>query len=266
MAHPTQDFRQFLQSELIRRVQQNPRYSVRAFARNLQIDKSTLSKFLNGKRVLGKNVILRLGNRLSLQPEQLNHYVKVAQSNKSQALSLKKLPAQQAYQQVALDSFHVISDWYHYGILELMRVEHFQPKYQWISNALGISIADVEAAVQRLERVGMLEITPTGKWVDLTEGTSTTIGLKFTDTALKKMQKQILSMAADALETVPYDERDQSTMTLAVDKSKIGQAKEKITLFRRDLARFLSRGDKRDEVYHFTIALYPVSQATKKTT
>ncbi len=43
----TSDFRQFLEEELARRSQSYPRYSLRAFARDLEVDSSFRSKILN---------------------------------------------------------------------------------------------------------------------------------------------------------------------------------------------------------------------------
>lgn len=44
--------RTILQNELARRRQVNPRYSLRAFARSVEIEHSTLSQLLRGKRTM----------------------------------------------------------------------------------------------------------------------------------------------------------------------------------------------------------------------
>lgn len=250
------DFRQFLRAELLRRIKRNPRYSVRAFARSLETDKSTLSKLMSGKRPLGKRSILRLGTKLDLAPETLESFVQKEDQRRERSLQARQ---EEAYRQVALDSFRVISDWYHYGILELMRVDHFEHDYEWVGNALGLSENQVRAAVNRMIRLGMMEVTEEGKWIDRTDVRTTTTGMKFTDEALRKFQHQMLSMARTALEETPFDERDQSAVTFAADSSQLAEAKERITRFRRDLSRFLSRGTKRDRVYHLCVSLYPVS-------
>jgi hypothetical protein len=53
-------------------------------------------------------------------------------------------------------------------------------------------------------------------------------------------------------------------MTMAIDTALIPEAKDKTTKFRRELAKFLSRGEKRDEVYHLSISLYPISNSKPK--
>jgi transcriptional regulator with XRE-family HTH domain len=58
------EFRTWLRSEFDRRRKANPRYSVRAFAKALKIDHSTLSQLLRGKRTLTGKMMARLRARL----------------------------------------------------------------------------------------------------------------------------------------------------------------------------------------------------------
>ena len=73
------DFRLFLQDELLRRCRANPRYSIRAFARSLNTDYSTLAKVLRGKRKLGKRATFGLGAQLGMSPDIVDEYVRVGE-------------------------------------------------------------------------------------------------------------------------------------------------------------------------------------------
>ncbi len=252
-------FRLFLQNELIRRCEKNPAYSLRGFARTLGCDVATLSKMLKGKRGIGRITILNLGTRLGLSPQEIEEFINKRQKGK-RAINKRHDASLIDYQQLTLDSFKVISDWYHYGILELMRVDHFKPDPKWIARTLGLTVSEVNIAVERLVRVDLLEITPEGKWKDLTGGTSTTTGNPFTAAAFKKLQRQVLEKAITAIDEVPMEERDQSSVTMAIDSSLLPEAKERIKLFRRDLGKFLSKGEKRDSVYQLGISLYPLTK------
>ncbi|MBC7742257.1 MAG: hypothetical protein H7061_08670, partial [Bdellovibrionaceae bacterium] len=59
------DLSALLKSELNLRISVNQRYSLRAFARSLKLDPSTLSKIINGQRKLGvkgqTNLLAKLG-------------------------------------------------------------------------------------------------------------------------------------------------------------------------------------------------------------
>jgi transcriptional regulator with XRE-family HTH domain len=242
-----------LQSELVRRCKENPRYSMRAFARSLQMDFSTLSKILQGHRKLGPRATGRIARKLGLKPDEIQSLVA--------PLAGTKRPGNDDYSQVASDAFEVISDWHHFAILELMRVEGFRPDAKWIAACLGISLAETRDALARLQRLGMLVIHGTdGKWIDASAPKTTVITPELTSAAQKKLQKQILEKSIAALSEEPISVRDHTAMTMAIDPSKLPDAKERIKKFRRSLSKFLSRGRPCTEVYHLNVSLYPVTR------
>lgn len=95
------DFRQFLEEELARRSQNYPRYSLRAFARHLEVDSSFLSKILNGKRTVTLRTIRMFGERLNLPPEELQHFGEVSRERKMKRKLerlLEKMPTEEREQ------------------------------------------------------------------------------------------------------------------------------------------------------------------------
>jgi transcriptional regulator with XRE-family HTH domain len=242
-------FRSYLQEELVRRCKKNPRYSLRAFARVLQVEPSYLSKLLRGERSLTERKIISFSKSLSLNPELVESFVKPTAPARSEP----------GFVQLSEDRFQVISEWYHFALLELMTVKDFIPSVPWAARALGLRPTEVRAAVERLARLGFIELLPNGTWKSQS-GNHTTLNSPFSPAALRKMQTQTLSQAIEALDLVPIDQRDQSTMTMAISTRLLPQAKERIKQFRRDLGRFLQESEPTDEVYHLTISLYPVSK------
>jgi transcriptional regulator with XRE-family HTH domain len=95
------DFRQFLEDELARRSQNYPRYSLRAFARHLDVDSSFLSKILNGKRTVTMRTIRMFGERLNLPMEELQHFAEVSREKKMKRKlnrMLEKMPTEEREQ------------------------------------------------------------------------------------------------------------------------------------------------------------------------
>lgn len=95
------DFRQFLEDELARRSQNYPRYSLRAFARHLEVDSSFLSKILNGKRTVTLRTIRMFGERLNLQNEELQGFAEVSREKKMKRKLerlLEKMPSEEREQ------------------------------------------------------------------------------------------------------------------------------------------------------------------------
>lgn len=263
-------FRLYLQSELIKRCKKNPSYSIRAFARALGSDISTLSKILSGKRTVGRLTIERMGARLGLNPNQVAYFLKqnkTATAAETAATNKKSMgtgaEVADDYRQLTMDSFSIISDWYHFAILELMATSDFRDDRRWIARVLGIRVSEANAAIERLVRVGLIEILEDGTWKHLSDG-RTSISPNYTTAAMRSMQKQILEKAIDALENIPFEVRDQSSIATAMNSKLLPEAQEKIKNFRRELAAFVRSEGPLDSVYQLSIAFYPLTQTDRK--
>jgi transcriptional regulator with XRE-family HTH domain len=149
------DFRKFLADELVRRSENSPRYSLRAFARHLDVDSSFLSKILNGKRTVTLRTIHMFGEKLNLPTQDL----------------------------------------------------------------------------QRFE--------------DVSHG--------------KKMKRKLDRL----LEKMPSEEREQSTILITVDESRLSEAKDRIKNFRKELAEFLHIGSRNQgKTYQISVSMFPISGFT----
>lgn len=247
------DSGRLLREELVRRTSRNPKYSLRAFAKSLGLSSSFLSKLMNGQRPLTEKTLIKILPHLSLSP--------------SEAIKLRKNSGQKRDWNLEFDSldhdrFQLISDWYHFAILELSSVQGIVLNPKSVSACLGISIHEAKVALERLRRLELLdhenELKPARA------RSLSTVGPKFTTDATRNQQRQILQMAIRALDEVPFKERDQSSVTLAIPKSRLSEAKSKIAAFRRELTSYLQRPGERDSVYHLSISFYPVTPSYSK--
>jgi len=247
----SQQFRLFLQQELVDRIRDNPRYSLRSFARFLGVDPSLLSKILRAKRPISRKLLVGLVAKLGLSPTAGEKYF---EENPEENENSGPNP----YRQLSLDQFHLIAEWYHYPILELIRIKDFQPNIRWIAKRLGISVSEANVAIERLIRLGLLKVDNKGGW-KYAEENPTTVGKNTTSGALKKLQKEVLSKAIRAIEDFPLEVRDQTTMTMAIDSRLLPQARERIKKFRRDMCRFLQKKRDCDQVYNLSVSFYPLT-------
>lgn len=232
------EFRIKLQAEFARRMRANERYSMRSFASYLEIDSSSLSRILAGKKQVSQSKMESLCKKLGLAcPTEKN--------------------VSAEFNSIDLDSFTIISDWYHYAILDLALLKSFKPDPQWIARKLNIQPYEAMSAVERLKRVGMLKVE-NGKLVK-SEAFYTNYSEGVTSAALKEYQRQIIKKALHAVDHCPPERKDITSITIAADSKKIQLAKERIKEFRRELCAFLEDGDK-DSVFHLALQLYPVTE------
>lgn len=251
--NPRFDFVKVLRSEFLRRCKKNPQYSIRAFARQLDVDASTLAKILKGSRKIQDRAVVTYGKKLGMTPKQLRKFMKNEPLNFE---TVDDLP----FHDLTLDAFHVISDWYHYAILELMSVKDFSADFAWIAKTLSIKEKEAQEAFERLVRLRMLAVSPDGKWIDQTGGYVSTLGNNFTAEAFKKLQKQLLEKAITSLEKTPYDERFQYSLTMAIDPKWLPQAVSMIKDFGRNLHLLMGEGQDCSEVYNLGVSLFPLTR------
>ena len=242
------DFRSYLQKELSERCKRNENYSLRSFARFLGVPASSLSLIMNGSRPVTQKSKMRIGLALGLKISDL------IEPHEDRKVRIED------YQRIQLQQFEVVSDWYHFAILELTKVNDFCPDLKWIAQALGISLHQAHRAVSNLVKLGYLD-TSTKRWRDLTiNGFATNITPGMTSEAAREMQRQILDQSRKALETVPLEERDHTSLTVAISKTKIKKVREKIKDFRRELDAMIAADDEFDEVYQVSIGFFPITK------
>jgi len=221
------------------------------------MDASSISQILSGKRSASTKVIEKICQRLDADPRQKDYFLRSAKAKRISAPSITPPPE---YDVFAEDSIAFISDWYHYAILELVNIEGFQNKPAWIARALGISAVEARIATERMMRLGLLRLE-SGRLVRTNKFlTNFTPGV--TSAAHKKLQRQILEMALDAIDNTAQEDKDITSITMAIDRTKLTEARKVITRFRRELCTFLEDGQQ-TQVYNLGIQLYPISKIKK---
>ena len=244
-------YKEWLGEEFSKRCKKNPSYSLRAFSKFLEIDPSSISQILSGKRKISPKLKNRFIEKLAPSPKTIRQF---------DAPKISKGQKEEAYKKLPLDTFKMISDWYHYAILELTLVKSFKRDNSWIAKQLGITATEVQIAIERLKRLKLIKEVD-GKLVK-TNQFITNFKDGATSSALKKFQKEILDKALDAIDNTPQKEKDITAMTLAIDTKLLPEAKKKIKEFRRSLSCFLEETGSQTRVYNLAIQLYPISKET----
>jgi uncharacterized protein (TIGR02147 family) len=243
------DFKTYLQEELVLRSQRNPAYSLRSFAKALNISPSFMSKILNGQRRITDDVFHKLSANLNLEPSLIGSFR--AEPTEHSALELRPLQ---------IEYFKIISDWYHYALIELTHLKGFSDSPDWVASSLGITVNQAKAARERLIKLELLEVVA-GR-LKPTSGGNTTTKNEFTALAFKKMQDDLLRKALQSLWDDPLEKRDHSSISMAIDPADLPEVKKRLAKMRRELCAFLERPKKQKptRVYNLSLAFFPLSK------
>ncbi len=254
------DFRIFLQDELTNRCARNPNYSLRAFAKFLEISPSALSALINGKRPISQKTKQRLGIKLGLQLRELEKFKVTPHGNRKNLDAVDR----KEFQQVTIDTFSIISEPHHYALLELIKTENFKWDTKWIARRLKLTVSEVNIAINRLERVGLLSRNENGELYDTTDGFSTDIRDGLTTEGQRKFQQRSLERAIATITQVPLSMRDNTSVIMAINSVDIPQAKQMLKEFRRKFCRQLENNKQLNEVYQLTLSFIPITSGGEK--
>ncbi len=133
--------------EYTKRYNRNKNYSLRAYARHLDIDASHLHKFIRGKKGLSRARLVVLGKKLNLGDEWIQ---KIKLSNRR-----GKRPGE-LYKVMDEAQLRRMHHWYYAAIIELPLLRGFQPVPEWIAKKLDISLTQASEALSSLQSSGMI--------------------------------------------------------------------------------------------------------------
>ena len=132
MAHKYREwYQQILRTHLTDRTKHNPRYSLRAFARDLGMSPSRISEILSGKQGLSVQAGALIAKRLGFTDEEQAMFCDLVAASHARSLDARReaeirlsKPKDRApvFENMANDTFQFIAEWYHLALLQLMRL------------------------------------------------------------------------------------------------------------------------------------------------
>ncbi len=248
---------EILRFEYSSRCEKNSAFSMRSFARFLNVSHTLLSLVMNGHRTPSKKFIETVGARLSFSPEQTNLLM---QSTPFIQGKKKIKAANITYNKISLDTFSLLSEWQHYAILSLLEIEDTEFTIQFISKRLNINEMLAKISIQRLLDLKLIECIETRTGRKWKQSTAPIVVENLESTVYtRKFQKQLITKAIDSMENDPVQLRDMSATTFAMDPQHVGYALKRIREFRRELVKELEELGQPKEVYNITVQLFPTS-------
>jgi uncharacterized protein (TIGR02147 family) len=249
-----------LQEGLSRRQKENPSYSLRAFARDLNFHPGTLTKILKGQRPFPSNISSDVSKVLKLSPKEHTLFM---ESVLRRNLSIDKIhidPLDRRYI-VEASNVKIIAEWEHFAVLDIFDVEGFERNVAGIARRFSITPARAEEVVNNLLISGLLETDEAGLLCRIHTDVKTTEDLM--SEALKASHAETLNLGLKKLAELDVELRDFSSMAAAVDMEQLLEAKTIIREFRQKMSALLKKGSHKTEVYQLAIQFYPLTNCEK---
>lgn len=259
---------EFLGNEFVRRKHRNKSYSLRAFARDLNISASRLSEILSGKHGLSEKTADLIADGLGLKTKQRQRLKDLILAEHARSAKVRELAQKRIDEAKSVDpdkklreeEFRIISDWYHGAILELTLLPDFKSEESWIARRLGISAQLVSEAIERLMNVGLLA-RKQGELVAVPEVHFTTTDIP--SAAIRKFHRQILSMHHESLLNDQIHEREFHSMIVALPKEAVAEFGAEMRKFTKKFWEKYSNSPKED-LYSFSLQICPVKDRKRR--
>lgn len=249
------------------------RPSVRGFARRAHCSPSLVSAVLHDRRSLGLERAERWAQLLHLDEEERRYLLALvtleeAHSTEQREQAFERVTAARRFRSAARlteDTYALLSRWYIGATLELARCEGWTDDPAWIAGALHPPVDESVAreALDVLESMGALVRDAEGRLVPADDlwstGHQTPPGV--VNLALFKQHHSVLELATQALDTLPAEERNFSTLTFALPDAAVAEIRARIHRFHEDLIRLLSAAPGPPQrVWHLGVQLFPMSR------
>lgn len=225
--------RAVLNQEFLRRRENNPSYSLRGFARSLNLDPTQLGRIMKGERKPASVTIAQILSKL----DQLQMTTPLELSD---------------------DHLSIIPRWYYFAILDFFLLPDFKSDLKWIAKRLDLPYPTVRSAIDILLQTGFIE-KQEGQLI-LRANTTSWSRFDSTSTIRKNLQRQITLQAADAIDNVPYQYRESSSLTIPCSTKALPKIRERIYQFKQELQNIIQNHSDPDEVYQLSVNFFPLTQ------
>ncbi len=269
MIYEYDDYRSFLKAYLERAIKDKPGYSLRTFAQELGLTHAAFSQVFKGVRNFSEERALDIADKLGLTGDEKEYFHSLVLSEVSRLPNERadhvKRVSQLKNKVKALilpaDSFRVIADWYHVPILMMGDLADLEPGPEWVAKRLGITIEQASHALDRLERLELIEVKPDGKWRQKSNRvvmSSTTIPREDLISQFEVFAK----MAIAAMREQPPTERISLTTTIAFPTANLQKANAITEEYFRKMEALSSEfnNNEADEVYHLSTHFFRMTK------
>jgi uncharacterized protein (TIGR02147 family) len=263
---------QILQEHLSERIAANSGYSLRAFARDLEISPQQLSNVMNGRKGLSEKMAAQIAERLGYNTSQKNMFCELARAKFSRSKAqreISKVKLAHLQQETAtvthleMDLFKIISNWHHLALVELIKIKTSKKKnVGYLSSCLSLPENEVALALGRLERLGLIS-KEGASWKVNQDTVIADRGI--VPEAIRNFHRQVIAKSLHAMEAKNEQERYGSSSFFPTRVRDLKKAKAMIQDFRMKFASELADKDEGAEVFGLSIQFFQVTENNPKT-
>jgi len=235
-------------------------------AGRVDMDVSYVAKVLAGQRHIPANKIDAFVKLCKLQGKDADMFRVLVDFSRAKRESEARTHFERLLKLQGLDTklvdpaqYSFYSRWYFTVVRAMLGLRDW--KQDWKSMAASIdpelSESQIQASIEALLRLGLIERH--GESLRPCD-THISSGAEATSQAIRGFQKEMLSLALRSLDQHPKEQRDMSTITLAMSQSALEDIRVLLADCRQAICRRVAADDEGDAVYQLNMQLFPLSR------
>jgi uncharacterized protein (TIGR02147 family) len=157
-------------------------------------------------------------------------------------------------------AYEYYTKWYYAAVREVLAYFPFNADYASLAQMTvpEIGVREAKKAVALLLKLGFIKRSRAGRY-ELTSRFITT-GEEWRSIAVRRFQKETIGLALKALDDVPKEQRDISTVTVTLSEDGFARMREKLKAFRREVLELAHQEGNADAAYHLNLQLIPIGK------
>ncbi|MBN1128951.1 MAG: TIGR02147 family protein [Chitinispirillaceae bacterium] len=260
------DYNAFLRDFYEENRNKHPFFSYRYFGQKVGVDAGNLVKILQGKRHLSPAGVKRFIEFARFSGREAKYFetlvlFRKAKKEQDNKILFEKLMAIQRVDPYRLEpmQYEFYREWYNTALLAILHVFPVKDDYKALSAMTrpAISARQAKESCELLLRLNLVRRAQDGTLVPTNNMITT--GERWKSIAIRSFQEQALQLAMEAFNRFNPEERDISTVTIAVTKDDLDEIKRLTSEYRRTVLQIASASDKADRVYQLNMQLFPLS-------
>lgn len=255
---------EILQREFEKKKEKNPRYSLRVFARHLDIDHSTLSQIFSRKRGISEKLATKIVGNLTLTHHEKQKFLTsvdtcFARAKKKKAAAAEKLSQITKFSNSVVihhDPLNTINHWRHVAIYELVSTKRATTVNQLVE-ILKLSVEQASTIVKQLCDLKILENT--NGTLAATASSVQTLNDIPSD-AIVKYHASIAEKAAHSVTTQHVLEREFQNLVISFSKEQMDGAKQMIRDFMSEFSTKYYNESPSTEIYSLAVNFFSLER------
>jgi uncharacterized protein (TIGR02147 family) len=255
----TTDYRTLLKEVFAERRLLESKYSLRAFARDLDIEPAQLSRVLKGTHNISLQAAQKIAPRIFKQKRRQNFFldlvsVSLAKRPQDAAAALARIERSQSLPStLELSWIEVLSDWYNLALIDLISLPNAPADSHGLAKYLGISLAEVTASLERMQSLKLIE-KKEDRWQKVSAELATPHGIP--STAIRRFHKQMIQKAIDSVDSQPVDERFLFGRTMTLKKSNLPKLEALTQEYLEQLRELSEDAEGGDSLYQVNVQAF----------